>query len=132
MVSWQEKRCNIGSVLSAGLLEGWLGCTAISGFVLFRMSSNVFQCPLDGLRDWGWRWKVGSLWDEAVLISSVGEADASAIWSRVLVPTLGDLRFLFRISEILYVALLLSLDLIGCFVAAIHTSILLDQTLRAD
>jgi hypothetical protein len=109
--------------LSARLLEAWLGCTAISSLVLFRVGSNVIQCPLDGLRDWGWRWKVSSLWDEAVLISSVGEADTSAIWCCVLVSTLGDLGFLFRISQILHVTLFLSLDLIGCLVAAIDTSI---------
>jgi hypothetical protein len=109
--------------LPTRLLESWLRCTASSSFVLFRVGSDVFQCPLDGLRDWGWCGEVSALWDEAVLISSVGEYNASAVWSRVLVSTLGDLRFLFGIAQVLHVTFLLGLDFIGCLVAATNPSV---------
>jgi hypothetical protein len=88
------------------------------GFVLFGVGGDVFQCPLDGLRDGRRCGQVGPLRDKAVLVGRVREADASAIWSSVLIPSLGKLDFLLRIAEVLHVTFFLSLYFVGCLIAA--------------
>jgi hypothetical protein len=98
-----------------------------SCFVLFGVGCDVFQRPLDGLRDGVRCGQVGPLWDKAVLVGRVREADAGTIWRCVLVPTLGDLGLLLGIAQVLHEAFFLSLYLVGRLIAATLISTLLSQ-----
>lgn len=78
---------------------------------------EIIKRPLYRRWDRRWRWKVRSLRLETVFVRNVTQLDDVAFRVRVLELTLGDLRFLFRLTGVFQEALLLRTDAIPCFVA---------------